>query len=216
MGAPVMLRSCMMSFATILTNNVAASFGDVALAALSVANKSLRLIASAIMGFGHGFQPIAGYCYGAKKYSRALKAFGYTTVIGATIGITLGAVMVVFAKDVIQIFSMNEELLYLGLIFIRTQSVVMAPHVWGMIVSGLFQALGQPVRAGVLGLSRQLISLIPSVLILSWLFGPEGLACAQAVADVITFVMASIMVWPVVRQLQKLQREQEMSIDSAI
>jgi Na+-driven multidrug efflux pump len=210
MGAPVMLRSCMMSFATILTNNVAASFGDVALAALSVANKSLRLVASAIMGFGHGFQPIAGYCVGAKKYGRALKAFKYTSVIGAVIGISLGAVMAAFATQVIQVFSKNEALLELGLIFIRTQSAVMVPHVWGMIVSGFFQALGQPIRAGVLGLSRQLISLIPSVLLLSWLFGAVGLACAQALSDIITFLMALILVVPVIRRMQAMQREQEM------
>jgi putative MATE family efflux protein len=211
MGAPVMLRSCMMSFATILTNNVAASFGDVALAALSVANKSLRFLASAIMGFGHGFQPIAGYSYGAKRYDRVLQAFKYTITIGGIIGTTLGAIMIVFAKNVIQIFSMNEDLLHLGLIFIRTQSVVLAPHVWGMIVSGFFMALGKPIRAGVLGLSRQLISLIPCVLILSWLYGAEGLAWAQAVADIITFAMSSIMVWPVIRQLRTLQREMEAS-----
>ncbi|MCL1805476.1 MAG: MATE family efflux transporter [Clostridiales bacterium] len=207
MGAPVMMRSCMMSFATILTNNIAAGFGDVALAALSVANKSLRLVASAIMGFGHGFQPIAGYCVGAKKYARALKAFKYTTIIGAIIGLATGGALSLFARQVIQIFSKNEALLELGLIFIRTQSAVLVPHVWGMIVSGFFMALGQPVRAGVMGLSRQLIALIPSVLILSWLFGEVGLACAQAASDVITFILALILVIPVIRRLQAMQKE---------
>ncbi|MCL1834593.1 MAG: MATE family efflux transporter [Oscillospiraceae bacterium] len=207
MGIPVMLRSSMMSVSMIILNNVAASFGEAALAASSVAHRSLRLVGSGIMGFGHGFQPIAGYCWGAKKYSRALKAFWYTLTIGGILGFVLGGLLLIFAKQVILIFSSNPEMLSLGLKFIRSQSITLIPHVWVMIASGLFMAFGQPVRAGVMGMSRQLISLVPCILICSYFFGVTGLAYSQAIADVVSVTLALILAVPVIKQLRKLCAE---------
>jgi putative MATE family efflux protein len=209
MGIPTMLRTGMMSIATILTNNIAAGFGDVALASLSVANKSIRFVSSAVMGFGQGFQPIAGYSYGAKKYGRVLKGYRYTLTIGAIIGVTLGSLLSVFASNVIQIFSSDPAILEIGMIFIRTQAIVLPLHVSVMVSNGFFMALGKPVKAALMGLSRQIISLIPSVVVLSWLFGIYGLACAQAAADVIAFTMAVILVVPTLRELRALQKEQQ-------
>ena len=214
MGIPIMLRTSMMSVSMIIMNNIAASFGDVALAAVSVSNRSLRLVGSAIMGFGHGFQPIAGYCWGAKKYNRALKAFWYTLAIGAVCGIVLGGLLLIFAKEVILIFSSNPEMLALGLIFIRSQSATLIAHVWVMIASGLFMAFGQPVRAGVMGLSRQLLSLVPCILIFSYLFGVTGLAYSQAIADIVSLLLAIFMAVPVIRRLQKLSVEDDSAGES--
>lgn len=213
MGIPTMLRTSMMSVATIVMNNVAAVFGDVALAAMSVANKSLRLVASAVMGFGQGFQPIAGYSWGAKKYDRVLKAFKYTSIVGAVIGVTLGTTLAVFARQVIWIFSKDPAVMELGLIFIVSQSIVLVPHVWVMIATGLFQALGQPFRSGLMGLSRQLVALIPSVLILSYLFEETGLAYAQAAADMFSFLLAVILVIPVIKMVRNLRDGQIAGIN---
>jgi Na+-driven multidrug efflux pump len=203
MGIPILLRTSMMSVSTILLNNVAAAFSDIALAAVSVSNRSLKLVASGIMGFGQGFQPIAGYCWGAKKYSRALKVFWYTLAIGAILGVVLGGLLMIFARQVIAVFSNNSDMLALGLIFIRSQSATLIPHVWVMIASGLFTAFGQSVRAGIMGLSRQLFLLIPSILLLSRFFGVTGLAYSQAAADVASLGLAFAMAVPVVIKLRK-------------
>jgi len=206
MGIPTMLRTSMMSVATIITNNVAASFGDAALAAVAVASKSLRLIASALMGFSQGFQPIAGFCWGAKRYDRVLKAFWNTITIGGVIGTSLGALLIIFARPVITVFSKDPDIIDLGLILVISQSVTLLPHVWGMVSVGLFQALGQAGRAGVLGLSRQLLSYIPCVLILSYLFGATGLAYAQSTSDIISFILAIIFIVPTIKQLHGLAK----------
>lgn len=206
MGIPTMLRTGMFSVATIFMNNVAVSFGNAAVAAVVIANKSLKFVASAVMGFGQGFQPIAGYNYGAKKYDRVIKAFRYTLTIGAIIGIVLGIVLSFFASPIIRIFSKDSEVNSLGLILIWSQSISMVPHVWVMIVTGLFQALGNAFKAGTLGLCRQLFILIPSILILSTLFGVTGLTLAQSVADVISCILAAILVIPTVKQLIQLNK----------
>lgn len=208
MGIPTMARSSMMSAATIIMNNTAASFGDTALAAVAIGNKSMRLVGSALMGFGQGFQPIAGFCWGAKRYDRVLRAFSYTLIIGAVVGGALSALLIVFARHVIMIFTSDPAIIEIGLIFIITQSAVMLPHAWSMVIVGLFQALGFPIRAAVLGLSRQLLVYIPSILLLSYFFGLKGLACAQATSDVVSFILAACFLLPAIKQLRALSRQE--------
>ncbi|MCL2121767.1 MAG: MATE family efflux transporter [Clostridiales bacterium] len=206
MGLPTMLRTGMMSVSRILINNTAAFYGDHAMASISVANKSLRLIASCIMGFSQGFQPVAGYNFGAKKYDRVLRAFRYTLTIGGISGLVLGAAMYVFAPQIIGVFSDNAGVMELGLILLRSQCITMLPHVWTMIATGLYQAMGKAFKAGVMGLSRQLVVLIPCILILPRLFGAVGLACAQAASDAIAFVIAVIFLIPTLRELLALNK----------
>ena len=208
MGVPTVLRVSMMSLSQIVINNIAGSFSDSALTAISVANKSMKFVASAILGFGQGFQPIAGYSWGAKKYTRVLKSFWYTALIGSVIGVVLGALLILFTDQVILIFTTDADVLKLGRILIISQSVMLVPHVLAMIATSLCQALGKPISAGILGLSRQLISLIPAVIILSRLFGLLGLVYSQAVADGISFVLGTLISIPVIRQLKRLEREQ--------
>ena len=205
-GLPVALRISMMSVSTIVINNIAASFGNAAIAAIVVANKSLRLIAAAVMGFGQGFQPIAGYSWGAQKFGRVRKAYYYTMAIGAAVGILLGIVQSIFAAPIIRIFSKDPDVLTLGLVLIRTQSATMVPHVWGMITTGLFTALGNAAKAGIMGLARQLLALLPCVLILSWIFGLNGLTWSQATSDVISCTMAIFMVIPTLKYLKGLDK----------
>ena len=208
MGIPTVLRTSMMSVSTITINNVAAGFGDVALAAISISTKTMKFIGSAIMGFGQGFQPVAGYSWGAKKYDRVLEGFKITTIIGAVIGIVFGGLLAIFAEPTIAIFSKDERVIELGRILIITQSVVLAPHMWIMIVTGFFQALGKPTQAAIMGLSRQLLALIPSVLILSHFFGETGLAVSQAASDFVSFTVALILIVPALKEIKKLANEQ--------
>ena len=204
MGIPTMLRTSLMSISTITINRTAATFGDAALAAISVANKSLRFVGSAVMGFGQGFQPIAGFCWGAKKYKRVKKAFFMTSAIGIGLCAALGSFLFIFAQQAITIFSSELDVLDIGMLLIRSQCVVLPMHVWVMIATGLFQALGKPFQAGFLGLCRQLFSLLPSVIIMTHFWGLTGLSLAQAASDVVSFTFALIMVIPMMKELSRL------------
>jgi len=75
-----------------------------------------------------------------------------------------------------------------------------------MVIVGLFQALGFPLRAGVLGLSRQLLIYIPSILLLSRFFGLTGLAYSQATSDVVSFTLALFFLFPTMKQLISLSK----------
>lgn len=210
MGVPTFLRASLMSTSTVVINNFAGSFGDSALAAVSVANKCTRFVGSAIMGFGQGYQPVAGYCYGAKRYHRVNRSFWVCTMIGAGMAVVIGGAMGLFAPQLVTVFAAADpEIIRIGTLMIRTQCVTMFAHVWVMIINGLFQALGRALPATVLGLSRQVICLIPAVIALSLLFGVNGLAVSQAAADVLSMAIAVPMVVKITREIRRLSETEE-------
>lgn len=214
MGIPTFLRASLMSTSTVVINNFAGSFSDSALAAVSVANKCTRLVGSAIMGFGQGFQPVAGYCYGAKRYHRVDRAFWVSTGIGAAIAVVIGSAMGIFAPKLVSVFAADDaEIIRLGTLMIRTQCVTMFAHVWVMIINGLFQALGRALPAAILGLSRQAICLIPAVIVLSLLFGVNGLAVSQATSDLLSMAIAIPMVIKITREIRRLAETEEVLTD---
>ncbi|MBQ1907602.1 MAG: hypothetical protein II173_05455, partial [Firmicutes bacterium] len=92
----------------------------------------------------------------------------------------------------------------IGTLMVRSQCVTMIPHTWVMIVNSLFQAIGKPVQATILGLSRQALALIPCVIVLSALFGVDGLAVAQASADIVSGLIAGTMVILFFRSIRSL------------
>jgi putative MATE family efflux protein len=205
MGIPVALRTSLLSVSNIIINNLAAGYGDVVLAAVAVANKSMKLVGSAILGLGQGFQPIAGFCWGAKKYNRVKKAFLYTSALGVGLSTLLGVLLFIYARNVLNIFTNDVNMMNVGVILIRSQSIVLPLHVWVIISSGLFQGTGNAVQAGILGLCRQGIALIPCIVILTLVFGLNGLATAQATADVVSFSIALCMILPMMLRLNRLQ-----------
>ncbi|MBR0087157.1 MAG: MATE family efflux transporter [Lachnospiraceae bacterium] len=191
MGVPAFLRMSLMSLGGIITNNVAKQFGSAVLAGISVANKLYRLVASAIMGFSQGFGPVAGFCYGARRYKRVKEAYFTTITIGVIAGAILGTLMFIFSRGLIGLFNSeaNETMYLIGSLKIRALCLVLIPHEIVMITSNLYQSLGRPIGNLVLSMSRQLIFLIPMVLILPKIFpsfglpGEYGLAVAQACSD---------------------------------
>ncbi len=214
MGVPTFLRASLMSTSTVVINNFAGSFGDSALAAVSVANKCTRFVGSAIMGFGQGFQPVAGYCWGAKRYHRVNRSFWVCTMIGAVMAVVIGGALGIFAPKLVAIFAADDaDIIRLGTLMIRTQCFTMFPHVWVMIINGLFQALGRALPATVLGMSRQVICLIPAVIVLSLLFGVNGLAVSQATADVLSMAIAIPMVTKISQEIKRRAETEELTDD---
>ena len=200
MGVPAFLRMSLMSVGGIITNNVAKGFGTAVLAGISVANKLYRFVSATIMGFSQGFGPVAGFCWGARKYKRVREAYYTTIMIGVVAGAILGTLMFIFAKDLIAIFNTEGDptMFAVGSLKLRALCLVLAPHEIVMITSNLYQSLGRPVGNLILSLSRQLLFLIPMVLILPNVFptfglpAVDGLAVAQAASDGASFVFLAL------------------------
>lgn len=200
MGVPTFLRMSLMSTGGIITNNVAGSFGTAVQAGVSVANKIYRLIGSAIMGFSQGFSPVAGYCWGAKRYSRVREAYFSTLKIGGTCAAILGTAMFLGAPTLIGLFNSESDptVLAIASMKIRFCCIAFVPHVAVMVTSNFYQSLGKPVGNMVLSMSRQLLFLIPTVLFMPRILeslgynGAYGVALAQGLSDLLAFFILAL------------------------
>ena len=146
------------------------------------------------MGFSQGFSPVAGFCWGARKYKRAKQSYYTTLGIGFVGAFILGGLMFIFAEPLIGLFnsSGNETMLRIGALKTRSLCIVFIPHVFVMVTSNLYQSLGKPMGNLILSLSRQLLVLIPLVLVIPRFFGAEGLACCQALSDLISGICLAL------------------------
>ena len=190
-GAPTVFRQGLGSVATTLLNIQVKPFGDAAIAAVSLATKVYMMIRSIVLGIGQGFQPVAGYNYGAKKYGRVKKAFVVATLLGSTVS-CLGALFIaVFPREVMQFFrDGNVEVVETG----RTMLLMLAAALpflgFSSYVNMMYQSLGFVKGATFLASCRQGVFFIPLIFILPALFGLNGVLMTQSVADILTFLVS--------------------------
>jgi Na+-driven multidrug efflux pump len=190
-GTPSMLRSLLAVVAGILLNNLAGEISDSVLAGIGVTTKIMMFPFSIILGFGTGFQPVAGFNWGAKRYDRVEESFRYSSrmaVIGAAV---MAAALALGADWVITVFGESDpEMQRIGGLAIRLQCLALPIHAWVAVVNMYCNGLGHAKKAFVLATSRQGSCFLPILYPLTWLFGEYGIASVQAVADVITVVLA--------------------------
>ena len=190
-GAPSLFRQSLNSIGTICLNLAARSYGDVAVAAMSIVSRVVLFANSCVIGFGQGFQPVCGFNYGARKYGRVKEAFWFC-VRSATLFLCVVAVFAfIFAPKLIGIFRKDDaEVIAIGMVALRAQCLTFPLSAWITLCNMEMQTIGKSVRASILAMSRQGLFFIPAVLILSRLFGLFGLQISQMAADVITFAVA--------------------------
>ena len=150
----------------------------------------LLFLRNIVLGVGQGFQPVAGYNYGAKIYKRTKDAFYYVTKVG-TVVCTLSAVLIaVFAKQIIWWFCPDSQVLEYGVKTIYFACAVMPFMAFSTYVNQLFQCLGYKFKATVLASCRQGICFLPAVFILPMFIGVTGVEMAQPLADLLTFFIS--------------------------
>ncbi len=188
-GTPSLFRQGFASVASVLLNRSAALYGDFAVAAMSIVAKVFMVLFSVLIGFGQGYQPVAGYNYGAKEYSRVRDAFWFTLKV-ATAGMVVFAVAAYFfAPELIAVFLKEDrQVVTIGTQALRMQSVAMPFMALGIVCNMTFQAIGRSVAATFLTSMRQGIFFVPLIWLLPKFFGLIGLQAAQPAADIITFV----------------------------
>lgn len=195
-GMPSLMRQGLGSISTMLLNKSAGPYGDEAIAAMSIVTRVIGLMFCIGLGIGQGFQPVAGFNYGARKYSRVKSAYWFTYIFSTCLLGLVGLIGFFFAGSIVAVFRDDPAVIAIGVKALRFQSVslVFLP----MTVSGnmLFQSTGKSFRATFLAMTRSGLYFIPIILILSKLFGLTGIECAQAVAD----LLAALTTLPIVLQ----------------
>ena len=209
MGTPGLSRSALQSIAAIIMNRIAgAQFSAAALAAVSVTNRLLMTIRSACLGYAQGFQPVAGFCYGAKRYERCLEAYKFTSVSIIAIITGLSTVMFIFAPQIIRTFTQADaDMLRIGILALRTQCLTMPLNAWTIVVNSLYSAAGRATGALIISTTRQGLCFFPLVYTLPRFFGLMGLVAVQPGAELLTVAIVIPLAIYIQRKIRQLQDE---------
>ncbi len=206
-GIPTFFRQFLFSIAMGLLNKGADVVGgEYLLSAMGIAIKVTSMMGFFIFGMGQGLQPVVGYNYGANNIKRVLSAqrHGFIkTTIGTSIGV---AILVVFANQIISVFTKEPKVIEYGVVAIRSLSLALIFMAISNTVAIVFQAIGHGRAAMLFSVLRQGILFIPAIIILPKYFGATGLIYAQFVADFLTFVISLIVYIPFLKnERQKLE-----------
>ena len=188
-GLPSLARQGLASLSTMFLNNAAGVYGDAAIAAMTITNRISMFIFSAVLGIGQGFQPICGFNFGAKKYSRVRQGFFFTLIFGTILLGTASVIVFFNAGSCIQVFRDDPEVIAIGTPALCAQCLALIVVPFQVCNNMLFQSIGYKFNATFLSSLRNGLVFIPILLLLSWIFGLAGIQIAQAIADVITSIV---------------------------
>ncbi|MDD3413467.1 MAG: MATE family efflux transporter [Lachnospiraceae bacterium] len=193
-GIPTLIFQLLSSLAIALVNMNAASYGDSVIAGMGTVTRIISLGSLIVFGFIKGFQPIAGYNYGAKNYERLNEAIK-TSVIWTTIFcVILGFILILFPTAIISQFTNGDtELIRVGQKALRANGLSFMLFGFCTVYSSLFLALGRAKEGCFLGVCRQGICFIPVILIAPMIWGINGILYAQPIADFIATIIAVFM-----------------------
>lgn len=207
--APFMMNLAACFIVILINNGLKSHGGDLAIGAYGIVNSVAFLFVMIVMGLNQGMQPIAGYNYGALQMDRVVevlrKTIFYATLI-TTAGFLAGELI---PRLIVRIFTPDETLMDLAVYGMRI-TVMFFPFVgFQMVVSNFFQSIGMAKKAIFLSLTRQVIFLIPFLLILPHFFGITGVWASLPAADFVAFVVSAIML---VIQIKKFKAQYALQI----
>lgn len=181
---------------------------DLAVAAVGVTVSVGLFFLLPILGMQQAIQPIVSYNYGAEKYDRVLK----TLRIGLTIAVGYGfvgwAVMMIAAEPLSMLFGAEGDFLEQTIFTLRIYNLLFPFVGIGNLGGNFFQAVGQPVKATFISLSRQLLFLVPAIMILPLFMGMNGVIWGLPVADLGSVIVAAILLVRETGRLKGMQRLQ--------
>lgn len=203
-GLAPFLMNVAACFIVILINQGLKKYGgDLAIGAFGIANRLSFIIVMIVMGLNQGMQPIAGYNFGAQLYDRVTQVLK-KTIIYATVVTTVGfAVCMFFPHLVVSIFTTDAELVEISAYGLRIVVLFFPIIGFQMVTSNFFQSIGMAGKAIFLSLTRQLLILIPCLLILPRFFGADGVWYSMPLSDLLASVIAAFMLIAQFREFRK-------------
>lgn len=193
-GIPTLIFQLLTSLAITLTNMQSAKYGDSIIAGMGAVTRIISLGSLIVFGFIKGFQPIAGYSYGAKNYTRLHEAIKIATLWTTSFCVSLGLILILFPIPIISQFTKGDTLLIdIGQRALRANGLSFMLFGFYTVYSSLFLALGKAKEGLLLGICRQGICFIPVILILPNIWGVNGILYAQPIADVIAATVTAFV-----------------------
>ena len=198
-GIPTVCRQGLGSIAAAVLNIQAVAYGcgdDALASAATIANKIYMLTRNFLIGLGQGFQPVAGYNYGAGNRHRAWLSFRFATVVGSLFSAVAAILIALFRAPIMDWMSNDPGVIRLGSEMLLYLSAVIPVLAFSTFVNQLAQCLGFKLSATLLASCRQGFFFLPAIYILPLFMGSHGVLASQAVADGVTFaVSVPFLVW---------------------
>ncbi len=190
-GLPSFCRQGLAGLASVTLNVTASAYGDAAVAGMTIVGKLFMFVYVIVIGIGQGFQPVAGYNFGALKIARVRAAFIHTLKISSAVMTLCAVAGFALAPALMALFiSDDEAVVAIGALAIRAQALVMPLVPLGVMCNMTFQSIGKSWTATILSTARQGTFFLPLILLLPRGIGFLGVQIAQPLADLCTFAVS--------------------------
>ena len=214
--SPFLINLCACIVVIIINKQLVSYGGDVAVGAYGIANRMMFFFVMVVIGINQGMQPIAGFNFGAKHYTRLNQVLKYAITIATGIWIVGFIVCVLLATPVASAFTNDEELLKEAAHALRVMNLVVPIIGFQMITIGFFQSIGKAGISIFLSLTRQLLFLVPLLLILPNFFGLEGIWYSVPIADGTAAITAAIVLIYHMRKFKMRGKLENSSLQTEI
>ncbi len=209
-GLPSLCRQGLASVASVALVRSCAPFGVEAISAMSIVNRVMLFIISAMIGFGQGFQPVCGFNYGAHRYDRVVESFGFCVKVALALLTTLGALMFCIAPQVLALFRAEDlRVITIGAAALRMQCAVLPLQSYFIMTNMMMQCTGRSGPATLLAAGRQGLFFLPAIWLLPPVIELRGVLLAQPISDVVCFALAILISRRFLREMRFLAAEQQ-------
>jgi len=193
-GVPTLVFQLLTSLSISMINNAAKGYGGSVLAAMGPLTKIMSMGSLIVFGFLKGFQPIAGFSYGAKKFDRLNEAIKTSLLWSTIFCVIFGLVVAIFSTQIMSLFTKDDmEMIRIGSTALRANGLSFMLFGFYTVYSFLFLVLGKAKEGCFLGACRQGICFIPVILVLPSILGLNGILYAQPIADVLSAIITAFM-----------------------
>ncbi|MDR2026859.1 MAG: MATE family efflux transporter [Prevotellaceae bacterium] len=200
--SPFMMNICACLIVILIVRGMREHGGDIAVGAYGIINRIVFLFIMIVMGFNQGMQPIAGYNYGARKYPRVMEVTKLTILCGIVVTAAGFLVCEIFPELMIKLFTTRQELIDESVYGMRIVFAVFPLVGLQMVASNFFMSIGLSQKAIFLSMTRQVLFLIPCLLILPQHLGTLGIWISLPVSD---FVSTVVTMTVLIRQFRKFK-----------
>ena len=205
--SPLSMNACACIVVIFINTALVRHGGDLSVGAYGIANRIGFIFFMVVMGINQGMQPIAGYNYGAEQYDRMLRVLNYSMVAATcimTVGWLVGELM---PKACARLFTTDEQLIDIAARGIRINMILFPMIGSQAVITNFFQSIGMAKISILLSLSRQMIYLLPLLVILPPLMGVDGVWWALPISDALAFVTTWIIMIRYMRNFKRQHKE---------
>ena len=209
---PFLMNSAACLVTLFINQQLRKYIGDLGIGAYGICNRFIFMFMMICMGLNQGMQPIAGYNYGARQYSRVKEVFWKTARLGMVMTTLCFIFGMFFPRAAVGIFTHDEQLMELSARALRITTIIFPIVGFQMIATNFFQSLGMVRKSIILSLSRQILFLLPLLYLLPLKFGADGVWASFPISDGLATIMTIFMLGRLFRKFNMLKDGDDPSI----